>query len=58
MLESYEPTSARDLNVSCYELADSLINDLRVSNGLEFMPPEQRLALIRELSKDVPFEEG
>jgi hypothetical protein len=38
------------LEFSCYELAEQLILNLRNTNGLEFMPPEQRMALICELS--------
>jgi len=44
-------------DLSAYEVAEHLIDTLRESNGLEFMPPEQRMALIRELSKDVWFSE-
>lgn len=43
------------LAYSCYELSDFLINALRLSNGLDFMPEAQRLALIGELSKPSPF---
>lgn len=32
-------------------IADTLIQAMRESNALEFMPPEQRLALIWELCK-------
>lgn len=41
--------------LSAYEVAEHLIEQLRLSNGLEFMPMNQRMALIRELSADVEF---
>jgi hypothetical protein len=57
-MPTYIPSAHAGLDhASGYELADELIIRLRESNALEFMPPEQRMALIRELSADVFYSE-
>jgi hypothetical protein len=55
MMIEYQPVNSEDIGEPCYVLADTLIDALRQSNGLEFMPLDQRVALIAELSKPVPF---
>jgi len=46
----YKPTKTLYLPEPCADIADTLIDALRESNGLDAMPPEQRLELIRLLS--------
>lgn len=54
--ETYDPApNALVIGQPATFVADFLIESLRESNGLEFMPPEQRLALIWELCKDEPY---
>lgn len=54
-MKEYMPSNSEDIGEPCYVLADTLIGALRQSNGLEFMSLDQRMALITELSKPVPF---
>jgi len=54
-MKEYQPIHSEDIGEPCFILADTLIEALRESNGLEFMPMPQRMALIAELSKQVPF---
>ena len=50
--ETYDPApNALDIAETATFIADTLIAELQESNGLDTMPPEQRLALIYELCK-------
>ena len=57
-MPEYVPLNAINIAEPCFILADTLIEALRESNGLAFMPLEQRLALIVELSKSTQFDNG
>ena len=39
----------------CTDIAECLIEALQLSNGLEFMPMDQRKELIRLLSEPIPY---
>jgi hypothetical protein len=52
----YVPIPSPMLETPCYNLAENLILALRESNGLAYMPYEQRLALIAELVQPVPMD--
>ena len=64
--ETYDPTpNVLDIAEPATFIADTLIAELRESNGLDTMPHEQRLALIYELCKpclsihdEIPLENG
>lgn len=57
-MAEYVPLNAINIAEPCFILADTLIETLRESNGLEFMPLEQRLALVAELLKATQFDDG
>ena len=51
----YNPQPSNAIAEPCTNLGDALLLALRESNGLEFMPIEQRMALIQELSENIPY---